>query len=89
MTAANRDVRALFEPALMTGARPGEIAHVKRGAFDARTKTVTFSGKTGPRDVPVEGAALALFERLAKSKLSGAPLLTDKGQPWTKMEWSR
>jgi integrase len=89
LAAANVDVRTLLEAALMTGARPGEIAHVKRSAFDARTKTIKFSGKTGPRDVPLEGAALALFERLAKSKLPAAPLLTDKGQPWTKMEWSR
>lgn len=75
---------------MLTGARPGELVSAKRAAFDSRTKLLNLSGKTGPRDLPLTGAALALFERLAKSKLPGALLLTrDDGEPWTRIEWSR
>jgi integrase len=61
-----------------------------RSAFDARTRTLKLVGKTGVRNIPLGDAALALFERLAKSKLPNALLLTrDDGGPWTKIEWSR
>ena len=87
---AGTSLRDLLEGALMTGARPGELVKAKRSAFDARTKTLKLVGKTGPRDVSLVGATLALFERLAKSKLPEALLFTrDDGQPWTRIEWSR
>jgi len=88
--AAQGSVGDLIQGALLTGARPGELVAAKRGDFDARTKTIKLSGKTGARHVPLIGMALALFERLAKSKLPAARLfLRDDGEPWTKMAWSR
>jgi hypothetical protein len=90
LDAAKGTVRDLIEAALLTGARPGELVNIPRSAFDAKTKTLKLVGKTGPRTVELSSAALALFERLAKSKLPAALLLTrDDGQPWTRIEWSR
>jgi integrase len=96
LDAAKGAARDLILAALLTGARPGELVGLKRSAFDARTKSVTFvSGKTkkrkgGKRTVQLVGPALELFERLGKSKLPNALLLTrDDGQPWTRIEWSR
>lgn len=88
--AATGAIGDLIQGALLTGGRPGELVSAKRSAFDARTKTLKLAGKTGTRDVPLVGDSLALFERLAKSKLPDAPLfMRDDGQLWTKMEWSR
>jgi hypothetical protein len=90
LEATTGSVRDLIEAALLIGARPGELVKATRGAFDARTKTLKLTGKTGTRDVPLSNEALALFERIAKSKLPGALLFTrDDGQPWTRIEWSR
>ncbi|MGH8318509.1 MAG: tyrosine-type recombinase/integrase [Steroidobacteraceae bacterium] len=73
----------VIEAVLVTGARPGELASAPRSAFDSRTKTLTLSGKTGTRSIPLSPAAVTLFERLAKSKLPTAPLLTrDDGKAW-------
>lgn len=90
LEAAQGGARDLVEAALLLGARPGELVTATRAAFDSRTKLLKLSGKTGPRDVPLTGAALALFERLAKSKLPAALLFTRAdGEPWTRIEWSR
>lgn len=83
LEAATGGVRDLIEAVMVTGARPGELASAARSAFDARTKTLTLSGKTGTRTVPLSPGAVSFFERLAKSKLPGAPLLTrDDGKGW-------
>lgn len=93
--ATTGSVRDLIEAAMLIGARPGELAKATRSQFDARTKSVKLFHRKGDgtvkeRNVPLTGAALALFERLAKSKLAGALLFTrDDGQPWTRIEWSR
>lgn len=90
LAAATGAVRDLIEAALLTGARPGELAALTRKDFDGRTQTLKLAGKTGPRTIPLEGAALTLFERLAKSRLPAAPLLPrPDGKPWTRIEWSR
>ncbi len=74
---------------MVTGARPGELAGALRSAFDARTKTLKLTGKTGTRTVPLSPAALAFFDRVSKSKLPTAPLLArDDGKPWTRAEWT-
>jgi integrase len=89
LATASGGVRDLIEAALVTGARPGELAAALRDAFDARTRTLTLRGKTGARTVPLSPAATALFERLSKSKLPTAPLLTrDDGKPWKHAEWT-
>lgn len=89
LAAAAGPIRDLIEAALTTGARVGELVSAKRGAFDARTRTLKLSGKTRARAVPLSPAAMTLFERLSKSKLPGALLLTNGGKPWTRIEWSR
>lgn len=81
-------VRDLVEAAALTGARPGELVSALRSQFDARTGSMTFIGKTGSRTVPLSPAALALFTRLAKSKLPNARLfLRDDGKPWGHSDW--
>jgi integrase len=89
--ACEGSVRDLVEAAALTGARPGELVALKRSDFDARTQTINFKGKTGPRSVPLSPAAVKLFKRLAKGKLPKASLLTrDNGEQWKQTTlWSR
>jgi len=83
LDAATGSVRDLIEAVIVTGARPGELASAPRSAFDSRTKTLTLSGKTGARTIPLSPDAVTLFERLSKSKLPTAPLLTrNDGKAW-------
>lgn len=83
-------LRDLIEAAATTGARPGELTSAKRSQFDARTGTINFRGKTGTRTVPLSPPALALFTRLAGSKLPGAPLLArDDGKAWAHSDWDK
>lgn len=78
IAACTGPIKDLVEAAALTGARPGELVALKRKNFDARTHTCKFVGKTGPRDVPLSPAAVALFQRLAHNKLPNAPLI-DRG----------
>ncbi len=88
LKAATGAVRDLIEAAMLTGARAGELVSATRKQFDARTSSMTFSGKTGTRTVPLSPAAVALFKRLAQSKLPTARLLTrDDGEPWGHSDW--
>lgn len=86
--ACNGALRDLMEAAALTGARAGELVNATRGQFDSRLKTIEFKGKTGPRTIPLSVPAIALFTRLAKSKLPAARLLTrDDGKPWGHSDW--
>jgi integrase len=81
-------VRDLLEAAMVTGARAGELTSAKRSQFDSRTNTLTLSGKTGTRNIPLSPAAVALFTRLAENKLPGAWLLTRAdGREWRHSDW--
>jgi integrase len=81
-------LRDLIQAAALTGARAGELTGAKRSHFDARTRIMTFTGKTGRRDVPLSPAALELFQRLAADKLPGAYLfLRDDGRRWAHSDW--
>jgi len=81
-------IRDLIEATAITGARPGELIGATRRQFDARTRSMTFHGKAGTRTVPLSPTALALFTRLARSKLHDARLLTrDDGKPWGHSDW--
>jgi integrase len=83
-------LRDLVEAVMLTGARAGELTTATRAQFDARTKTMTFRGKTGVRSVPLSDAAAALFTRLSKSKLPAAPMfLRDDGRPWAHSDWDK
>jgi site-specific recombinase XerD len=89
LAAAAGGVRDLIEAALLTGARPGELAAAPCSAFDSRTKTLTLRGKTGTRTVPLSPVAVTLFERLSASKSPSVPLLTrEDGKPWRRAEWT-
>jgi len=89
LAAATGSVRDLIEAAMVTGARPGELAAAPRSAFDSRTKTLKLTGKTGMRTVPLSPAAVKVFDRVTRSKLPAAPLLSrDDGKAWTRAEWT-
>lgn len=88
LEASSGSLRKLVEAAALTGARAGELINTRRSAFDARTRSITLSGKTGSRMVPLSQAAVDLFTRLAKDKLPGAFLLTrDDGEQWKHSDW--
>ena len=78
----------LLEATMHTGCRAGELTKARRSAFDARTKSLSVSGKTGNRTIPLTPAAVEIFTRLSRDKLPGAYLLTrDDGKPWAHSDW--
>jgi integrase len=88
LAATTGALRDLIEATMLTGARAGEIVNATRRQFDARTKSITFDGKTGERTIPLSAPAAALFSRLAESKLPLARLLVrDDGKPWSHSDW--
>jgi integrase len=88
LAACDGALRDLIEAAMTTGARAGELVSAMRNQFDARTGSMTFTGKTGTRTVPLSPAAVALFTRLAKGKTPKARLLVrDDGKPWAHSDW--
>ncbi len=88
LKAATGALRDLIEAVTLVGCRAGEIVGARRSAFDARTKSITLTGKTGTRTIPLAPTAVTLFERLAKGKLPGAFLLTrDDGRHWSHSDW--
>jgi hypothetical protein len=90
LAAAKGNVRHLIEAVILIGARAGELTSARRSQFDARLKTLSLTGKTGTRTIPLSEAALAFFEQLAKSKLPAAYLFVrDDGLPWAHSDWDR
>jgi len=61
-------LRDLLEAAALTGARGGELAGATVGQFEPHSGAMSFTGKTGTREVRVSPAAAALFRRLAQGK---------------------
>jgi integrase len=85
---AQGGVRDLLESAMYTGCRAGELTSARRAAFDARTQSLTVTGKTGTRTFPLAAGAVELFTRLARDKLPKAYLLVrDDGTPWGHSDW--
>lgn len=83
-------LRNLLEAAMLTGARPGELASARRSHFDHRTASMKYVGKTGARVVPLSPAAHEFFRRIARGKLPSAYLLTrDDGEPWNRADWDQ
>jgi integrase len=81
-------VRRLMEAVMHTGCRAGELTNARRSSFDARTKSLTVTGKTGARTIPLTLAAVQVFTQFAKDKLPNAPLLTrPDGKPWAHSDW--
>lgn len=90
LSAAKGGVRDLIEATILTGARAGELVSATRSQFDARTESLTLKGKTGSRTIQLSAAAVALFERLSKSKLPTAFLLVrDDGKRWAHSDWDK
>jgi integrase len=93
LKAATGAVRDLIESVTLTGGRAGELVNATVSQFDARTKSMTFTGKTGSRTVPLSPAAVTLFERLAADKDGNARpatdrlLMRDDGKPWAHSDW--
>jgi integrase len=81
-------VRRLMEAVMHTGCRAGELTSARRSAFDARTKSLTVTGKTGARTIPLAPTAVTLFTQFARDKMPNAYLLTrDDGKPWAHSDW--
>jgi hypothetical protein len=55
---ASGAIRDLIEAVMLTGCRAGEVVNATRAQFDARTQSMTFTGKTGRRIVPLSPAAV-------------------------------
>ena len=85
---ATGGVRDLIEVAMHTGCRAGELTNARRSAFDARTRTLAVSGKTGGRTIPLAPATFDVLQRLSRDKLPTAYLLVrDDGTPWGHSDW--
>jgi integrase len=85
---ATGSVRDLMAGMALTGARPGDLTGARRSQYDSRTRSVTFTTKNAFRTVPLPGAAVALFDRLAQGKLPGDFLFTrDDGKSWAHSDW--
>jgi integrase len=76
---------------ILTGARPGELARMRRRQFDARTKSASLIGKTskktGARTVPLSDEATSLFSRRSQSLTGDDLLFTNQGVKWKHYEW--
>lgn len=90
LNASTGALRDLLEAVALTGARAGELTKATRRQFDHRTGSMTFTGKTGTRTVPLSPPAVELFLRLSRSKLPNAHLFTrDDGKPWGASDWDK
>lgn len=84
------DLADLCRAALLTGARPGELATLKVRDFNKSHGTLELRGKTGTRISTISSAAIEFFTGLGASKLPNAPLLaTNFGQHWNKDSWKK
>jgi integrase len=88
LNASQGGIRRLLEAVMHTGCRAGELTTARRASFDARTKSLSVSGKTGPRTIPLTDAAVTFFAECGKNMLPNAFLLTrDDGRPWAHSDW--
>lgn len=90
LAACPEDLALFVKAALLTGARPGELATLNAGDFDKQLGALTLTGKTGRRTVAISSAAVAFFIEAGKDKLPAAPMLaTAYGQRWNKDSWKK
>lgn len=86
--AADGNFKALCEAALLTGARPGELAKAQVKDFDAVAGTLHLSGKTGPRSCYLSSAGVKFFKKQGRDSLPNALLLpSDVGRMWFRNVW--
>lgn len=88
LDAMTYDLRDLGQCVALTGCRPGDPAAMLRSDWDGVNGLATFRTKTGQRSVAVAPAARALFDRLAKSKMPGDRMFTNRGAAWTPQAWA-
>jgi integrase len=90
LAACPDDLATLLKAALLTGARPGELATLNVEDFDKNLGTLTLRGKTGARTVAISTAAYEFFTQASQGKTFAAPLLaTSYGQAWNKDGWKK
>ena len=90
LAACPDDLALLVRAALLTGARPGELAALTVGDFSKSQKVLTLRGKTGARTVAISTVASDFFIKLSQRKTPSAPLLsTSYGQAWNKDSWKK
>ena len=90
LDACPADLAEFIKAALLTGARPGELASLNAGDFDKNLGALTLTGKTGTRQVAISTAATAFFSEVSRDKLPAAPMLaTAYGQRWNKDSWKK
>ena len=76
--------KSLIEAGMQTGARYGELRHLKVEDFDKAARRLEIrQGKTGARTVALSNAAVGFFARLSRDRLPSAYILVrDDGQQW-------
>ncbi|MER9628846.1 site-specific integrase [Mesorhizobium sp. M0296] len=92
IAASNGAIRDLVSAALVTGARFGELARLYVSDYDAVNKSVFIAeSKSGkPRHIPLPAGGADLFERLARERPSGEPLLRqESGASWAPATYHR
>ncbi len=88
LASANGALHDLITAAVLTGARAGELISARVSQFDARTNTLTVSGKTGTRPVVLSDAASTFFAKLTADRAgTDQLLLRDDKKPWAHSDW--
>ncbi len=90
LAACPDDLAQFVKAALLTGARPGELATLNAGDLDKKLGALSLTGKTGRRTVAISAAAVEFLAIASKDKLPAAPMLsTAYGQRWDKDAWKK
>ena len=88
LRACGEDLRQFCTAALLTAARPGELANANVADFDRNQGLLTLGGKTGRRTVALSTAAAQLLKDSSKGRIGAAPLLKRAdGTRWHRYYW--
>jgi integrase len=88
LAAADKPLRHFLQAAMLTGARPGELAAATVADFDPRAGTLRLVGKTGARTVPVSTQMAKLAKACCKDRIGKAPLFDrGDGKAWERFYW--
>lgn len=92
LDAASDDVRPLIKGLCLMPLRPGALAELTVGQFDARTRTLTVSKDKvkNPRQITLPPVIGEFLSELAKGQKALAPLFRDPdGSAWNKDTWKK
>lgn len=87
---APTDLAALLQALSLVPLRPGAVAALTVGSFDARRSVLTIGKDKAGRDrrIKLPETTAALFEQHARDRNAAAPLLCrEDGKRWTKDAW--